>query len=434
MYKFKFPDIGEGITEGKILKWFVSPGDSVKEGDSLFLVETDKVNAEIPSPVGGIVASTKAKEGEIIYVGNVVIEIENSEDALKSTSSLNGPIDKKSKAIDEGETAGVVGELEVSSQIIAISKEEKPSLQDESFIKVLATPVARKLAKDLGIDIHKIKGTGPVGRIMKEDIYLANEEKLTASPVSKSSSTSSQSVLIPELKFTGEIERVPLSMLRKTIAKNMVLSKSVIPHASAMDEIDVSKLVAFRSQSKNMAIEQGVHLTYMPFIIKAVTLALKDFPMFNASYDDKSEELVLKKYYNIGIAVDTPDGLLVPVIKDSDKKGILPMGKELSMLSEKAKDKTLTLDTLQNGTFTITNYGAIGASSGIPIIKHPEVAVLGVGKIAKKPVVVDNDIVIRDILTITLCIDHRVIDGGDAGRFLGRLKAYLDDPMLLVLS
>jgi len=223
-------------------------------------------------------------------------------------------------------------------------------------------------------------------------------------------------------------------MLRKTIAKNMVLSKSVIPHASATDEIDVSKLVAFRTQSKNMAIEQGVHLTYMPFIVKAVTLALKDFPMFNASYDDKSEELVLKKYYNIGIAVDTPDGLLVPIIKDSDKKGILPIAKELSMLSEKAKDKTLTLDSLQNGTFTITNYGAIGATSGIPIIKHPEVAVLGVGKIAKKPVVVENDIVIRDILTITLCIDHRVIDGGDAGRFLGRLKSYLDDPVLLVLS
>lgn len=434
MYKFKFPDIGEGITEGKILKWFVNSGDSVKEGDSLFLVETDKVNAEIPSPVSGIVTSTKAKEGEIIYVGNVVIEIETSEDALESTSSLNETIDKESKAIDEGETAGVVGELEVSSQIIAISHEEKSTLKDDSSLKILATPVARKLAKDLGIDIQKIKGTGPIGRIMKEDIYLASEEKATTKPITTTPTPTAQSILIPELKFAGEVERVPLTMLRKTIAKNMVLSKSVIPHATAMDEIDVSKLVAFRTQSKTMAIEQGVHLTYMPFIIKAVTLALKDYPMFNSSYDDKTEELVLKKYYNIGVAVDTPDGLLVPVIKDSDKKGILPVAKELSLLAEKAKNKTLTLDTLQNGTFTITNYGAIGATSGIPVIKHPEVAILGVGKIAKKPVVIDNDIVIRDILTITLCIDHRVIDGGDAGRFLGRLKAYLDDPMLLVLS
>ena len=436
MYKFKFPDIGEGITEGKILKWFVSSGDSIKEGDSLFLVETDKVNAEIPSPVDGIVSSTKAAEGEIIYVGNVIVEIQTLEDTVKNTSSLNETIDKESKAIDEGETAGVVGELEVSSQIIAISQEEKPTLKEESSIKVLATPVARKLAKDLGIDIHKVKGTGLIGRIMKEDIYLASEEKLTARPISTpfTSTATTHTMLIPELKFAGEVERVHLSMLRKTIARNMVLSKSVIPHASAMDEIDVSKLVAFRSASKTMASQQGVHLTYMPFIIKAVTLALKDYPIFNASYDDKSEELVLKKYYNIGIAVDTPDGLLVPVIKDSDKKGILPIAKELSILSEKAKDKTLTLDTLQNGTFTVTNYGAIGATSGIPIIKHPEVAVLGVGKITKKPVVIDNDIVIRDILTITLCIDHRVIDGGDAGRFLGRLKSYLDDPMLLVLS
>lgn len=434
MFKFKFPDIGEGITEGKILKWFVNSGDSIKEGDSLFLVETDKVNAEIPSPVSGIVASTKGEEGDTIYVGNVVVEIQTSEDDLKSKSSLDKVIDKKSETIDEGETAGVVGELEVSSQIIAISHEEKVSLEETPSIKVLATPVARKLAKDLGIDILKIKGTGPIGRIMKEDIYLASEEKVPNKHISIASTTAAQSIVIPELKFAGEVERVPLTMLRKTIAKNMVLSKSVIPHASATNEIDVSKLVAFRKQAKAMAIEQGLHLTYMPFIIKAVTLALKDYPMFNASYDDKTEELVLKKYYNIGIAVDTPDGLLVPVIKDSDKKGILPVAKELSLLAEKAKNKTLTLDSLQNGTFSITNYGAIGATSGIPVIKHPEVAILGVGKIEKKPVVIDNEIVIRDMLTITICIDHRVIDGGDAGRFLGRLKAYLDDPMLLVLS
>ena len=435
MFEFKFPDIGEGITEGKILKWFVKTGDSIKEGDSLFLVETDKVNAEIPSPVSGIVASTKAKEGEIIYVGNVVVEIKTSEASLKVTSSSSETDPKESKAIDEGETAGVVGELEISSQLISSSNEEKISLQEESSIKVLATPVARRLAKDLDIDIQKIKGTGPVGRIMKEDIYLANTEKRT-NKTSKIpiSNVASHSIVIPELKFAGEVERIPLTMLRKTIAKNMVLSKSVIPHASAMDEIDVSKLVTFREQSKNMAIAQGVHLTYMPFIIKAVTLALKDYPMFNGSYDEVAEELVLKKYYNIGVAVDTPDGLLVPVIKDSDKKGILPMAKELSLLAEHAKNKALTLDTLQNGSFTITNYGAIGASTGIPIIKHPEVAILGVGKITKKPVVVDNEIVIRDILPITLCIDHRVIDGADAGRFLGRLKAYLDDPMLLVLS
>jgi pyruvate dehydrogenase E2 component (dihydrolipoamide acetyltransferase) len=426
MFEFKFPDIGEGITEGKILKWFVKTGDSIKEGDSLFLVETDKVNAEIPSPVSGIVSSTKAKEGEIIYVGNVVVEIETD--------------NKESKAIDEGETAGVVGELEISSQLISSSNEEKIDKQEESSIKILATPVARKLAKDLDIDIQKIKGTGPVGRIMKEDIYLASKEDVTNKSITipsagiPASTGAIHSISIPELKFSGEVERVPITMLRKTIAKNMVLSKSVIPHASAMDEIDVSKLVAFREQSKNMAIAQGVHLTYMAFIIKAVTLTLKDYPMFNASYDDKSEELVLKKYYNIGVAVDTPDGLLVPVIKDSDKKGILPMAKELSLLAERAKNKALTLDTLQNGNFTITNYGAIGASTGIPIIKHPEVAILGVGKITKKPVVVDNEIVIRDILPITLCIDHRVIDGADAGRFLGRLKTYLDDPMLLVLS
>ena len=438
MFEFKFPDIGEGITEGKILKWFVNPGDLIKEGDSLFLVETDKVNAEIPSPVSGIVESTKAKEGEIIYVGNVVVEIQDPKEVTKKPSSLN-------EAVDEGETAGVVGALEVSSELIKASHEEKAIKEERPSKKVLATPVARKLAKDLGVDINNIKGTGPIGRVMKQDIYMADKDmeinkassNLTSVIPSVENSVSieaTHSIVIPELKFAREVERVPLTMLRKTIAKNMVLSKSVIPHASAMDEIDVSKLVAFRQQAKIMAVEQGVHLTYMAFIIKAVNLALKDYPMFNASYDDKTEELVLKKYYNMGIAVDTPDGLLVPVIKDSDKKCILPIAKELSLLTEQAKNRALTLDSLQNGTFTITNYGAIGAYSGTPVIKHPEVAILGVGKITKKPVVIDNEIVIRDILPITICIDHRVIDGADAGRFLGRLKAYLDDPMLLVLS
>lgn len=430
MLEFKFPDIGEGITEGKLLKWMIKPGDKVKEGDTLFLVETDKVNAEIPSPGEGIISEVMAKEGDIIYVGNIIVKIDTGEGSDKAEVK---PINEK-----EEENAGVVGAIEVSSEVIESSLESYKNGASAKQ-KVLATPVARKLARDLGIDINEIKGTGPVGRVMKEDIYKAKEQM--EHPKSEMKFETKQEVInrpaieIPELKVSGEVERVPLSTLRKTIAKNMVLSKTIIPHAAVMDEIDVTKLVDFRKSVKEMAEENGVHLTYMPFIIKALTLALKDFPVFNSSYDAEKEEIIIKKYYNIGIAVDTPDGLLVPVIKDADKKGLFDIAREIQSLSEGARNKNIGLEKLQNGSFTITNYGALGSSTGIPVIRYPEAAILGIGKIGKKPVVNEKDeIVIRSIMNISLCIDHRIIDGGDAGRFLNRLRKYLEEPMLLLMS
>jgi pyruvate dehydrogenase E2 component (dihydrolipoamide acetyltransferase) len=318
----------------------------------------------------------------------------------------------------------------VSGQVIENSQEIGEAQKKEQRKKVLATPVARKLAKDLGIDIQKVKGTGPVGRVMKEDINHMKEE-LDKKDEHKELDVSKKSV---NAEAGGLEERIPLSMLRKTIAKNMVLSKSVIPHAAVMEEVDVTDLVKFRKDTKETSNEQGVKLTFMPFIIKALILTLKEYPEFNSSYDEEKEEIVLKKYYNIGIATDTPGGLMVPVIKDADKKGMFEIARESVRLAEGARNKTLELNDLQNGTFSITNYGSLGAGSGIPIIKHPEVAILGVGKIVKKPVVVDEEIVIRDMIPITLCIDHRVIDGGDGARFIKKFKEYLSDPMLLVLS
>lgn len=443
MIEFKFPDIGEGIAEGKLLKWMVNTGDKVKEGDTLFLVETDKVNAEIPSPASGTIVELMAKEGDIIYVGHVIVKINDGaetpeEEKTASTEKLN-----------EGkeENAGVVGAIEVSSEVIESSNENKQEASGEQS-KVLATPVARKLAKDLGLDIRIIKGTGPAGRVMKDDIYNANKQDEADGRKSEAEAADiktikeeiirpevRKAVEVPKLKITGEVERVPLTTIRKTIAKNMVLSKSVIPHAAVMDDFDVTELVKFRSEVKAMANTQGVQLTYMPFIIKAIILALKEFPMFNASFDEDNEEAILKKYYNIGVAVDTPEGLMVPVVKDADKRGVLNIAKELGELIVGSRERSIPLDKLQDGTFTITNYGAIGASFGVPVIRYPESAILGVGKITKKPVIDDNDeIVIRHIMPISLCIDHRIIDGGDAGRFLNKLKAYLKDPMLLLMS
>ncbi len=429
MIDFKFADIGEGIHEGKILKLMVKEGDEVKDGDTLFLVETDKVNAEIPSPASGKIHKIFPKEGDIIHVGDVVVKIDDGKDI---DISMEEP---RKEAVKEGEdeSTGVVGELMVSSQIIEDSNEREGVNTGTSGRRALATPVARKLAKDLNIDINTIRGTGPVGRVMKEDIYRAKEETANRK-VKEETILQNRQIDRPEIKTTGEVERVPLTMLRKTIAKNMVLSKSIIPHAVAIEELDVTDLVKFKKEQKEIARENGISLTYMPFIIKALTLALKEFPMFNASYDEKNGELILKKYYNIGIATDTPDGLMVPVIKNTDKKGIFQIAKELAQTSEEARKRTISIDKLQDGTISITNFGAVGTTTGIPVIKHPEVAILGIGKITKKPVVVEEQIEIRDMVMITLAIDHRVIDGGDSGRFLNKLKEYLNNPMLLVLS
>lgn len=431
MFEFKFADIGEGIHEGVLLKWFVKEGDNIKEGDSLFLVETDKVNAEIPSPVGGKINKLMAEVGDTIHVGNTVVIIDDGRE-LSETKKEQEPVSEDEKG------AGVVGEIEVSSEIIESSDEGKYEEKDIK-VKVLATPVARKLAKDLGVDINQVKGTGPAGRVMKEDIQSYNEKNkdikesnVFIQPVGDT--FIKQPAIREEIKVYGEVERVPISRLRKTVAENMVLSKTIIPHATTMDEFDVTELVKIRTEQKEIAIDKGINLTYIPFIIKALTIALKEFPVFNSSFDDIKDEIIYKRYYNIGIATDTQEGLMVPVIKNVDSKGILELAKDLDEAIEKTRNRTIGIEELYGGTFTITNYGALGSTYGVPVIRYPEVAILGIGKIDKKPVVLNDEIVIRHMMPVSLSIDHRIIDGGDAGRFLMRLKELLSNPMLLLLS
>ncbi len=464
MYHFKFADIGEGIHEGKLLEWMVKEGDPVKSGDSLFLVETDKVNAEIPSPVKGTVSKLMAQVGDIIKVGDVVIDIDDeeaveaavlekkeveketekevekepekksevdvpTEDTKKVTAKTpeKTPEEGQSKEKTEEKSAGVVGEITVSNDLIpSFTESKKEELQTRK--KVFATPVARKMAKDMGVDITLIKGSGTMGRVMKEDIknFHSSEvvEKKEAEPLR-----------IQAHPQKGPVEEVELSTIRKSISKAMTLSKQLIPHTVLMDEFDVTSLVEFRKESKEEALLQGIKLTYMPFIIKAVTIALKEFPVFNCVYDHENEKLILKKFYNIGVATDTPDGLMVPVIKEAEHRGILETAKEMNRLIEASRDKKLTLDDIQGGTFSITNYGALGSLFGTPIIKHPQVAILGIGKINKKPVVSEEGYIeVKDIMPISMAVDHRIIDGADAGRFVERLKQLLSNPKLLLMS
>lgn len=426
MYDFKFADIGEGIHEGQILKWEFKIGDIINEGETLVIIETDKVNAEIPSPVTGTITKLGPNEGETVNVGETLALINDGTGNENETK-----IEETVEPVTEGEeenAAGVVGTIEVSSEVIA-SSVESTTIKPTNEKRILATPVARKLAKDLKIDINTVIGTGENNRVLKEDIYKVNESTNQHEKVINTKNT------IPNMSFNKErTRREKVSKLRKTIAENMTLSKSTIPHTTIMDEIIVSDLVEFRNTQKELAKAKDIKLTYMPFIIKALTKTLKEFPIFNSSYDQNNLEIVYKNYMNIGIAVDTPDGLIVPNIKDADKMSIFEIAKDIMIIKEKASSKKLTLNDLNDGTISITNYGIYDATFGAPVIKYPEVAIIGIGRIMKKPVVINDEIVIKDILPLSMSIDHRVIDGGDAGRFLKLFKSYLTNPMLLLLS
>lgn len=420
MYDFKFSDIGEGLHEGKILKWYFKVGDKVKEGDTLVVVETDKVNAELPSPVNGVIIKLGAAEGEIIHVGETVVLIDDGKGSEEPASSKTA-----AEPVSEESAPGVIGEIQVSSEIIGASNENTASNESKQA-RVLATPAARKVARDLGVDIQTVKGSGPSGRVMKSDIEKA------AKPVTPVAA--SVPVIPVTVSRQGDVTVVPITKLRKSIVKAMTISKQVIPHTVLMDEVVIDDLVALRDRAKVSASQKGIKLTYMAFIIKATTLALRDFPMFNASFDHVKEEVIIKNFHNIGIAVDTADGLIVPNIKDADAKSIFTLAKELTEIATLTRERKIQLASLQNTTFTITNFGAMDIAFGTPIINHPEVAILGVGKISQKPVVKDGAIVIGHVLPLSIAVDHRIIDGADAGRFLIRVKELLSNPDLMLLG
>ena len=444
MYDFKFTDIGEGLHEGQILKWFFKVGDTVKEGDTLCVVETDKVNAEIPSPATGVLTKLGAEVGQTIHVGETLVIIDESGkgapapaalEAPKAAAPAPAPEVKKEKTEEKG--AAVVGEVVVSDEVIASSNEgfenSAPAETSATAGKVLATPVARKMAADLGVNLSTLKGSGERGRVMKADILAAAK---SSSPSSTNTAVSASvpvaSVAMPALPKDG-VRRVKISKLRQAIAKSMNTANALIPSTTLMDEFDVSKLVEFRASQKDKLLEKGVKLTYLPFIVKAVTMAIQEFPIFNASFDHETDEIVFKDFINIGLAVDTPDGLIVPNIKQADKKSIVTLAKEIETLGTATRNRTVKLEDLSNGTFSITNYGTTGIKLGTPVIKHPEVAILGVGSIYKKPIVENNQVVIRDVLPLSLTIDHRIIDGADGGRFLLKVKELLADPMQIFL-
>lgn len=420
-FEFKLPDLGEGLTEGEIVKWLVQVGEVVEEGQAFVQVETDKAVIEIPSPQKGVVLQIKAEEGETVHVGQVIIVFGEGGEKPEAVAEPT--------KVEPRASVGVVGQLEEApeeeeekKQRVAAEPIAEPSTQ---VAEVLAMPAVRKLAKESNVDLRSVGGTGPEGRITKEDVEKAAKAQEPAERAVKAAR---------KYDFYGYIERIPLRGMRKTIARAMVQSKYTAPHVTATDEADITRLVALREKAKDKAAQRGVRLTYLPFIIKAVIAALEEHPYVNASLDDETEEVILKKYYNIGVAVDTKDGLMVPVVKNAKEKSIYQLAKELEDLSEKARSRTIDLADLKGGTFTISNYGAVGGIFGTPIINYPEVAILGVGKLLEKPVVADGEIKIREILPLSISFDHRVVDGAEAARFVNTVMGYLEDPELILLG
>lgn len=420
-YIFKFPDIGEGLTEGIIIEWYVDKGTAVKVGQPLVKMETDKVVTDIPSPREGVVAARYGKVGETIHVGETLVEIETGAEAASETG-------KDAAEMVEEKGAGVVGTIEVASNNAFLPPSDEGTVTRPAVVsaprKVLATPVARAMAREMNIDINLVTGTGPAGRVMKDDIlnYHASASSVRKAQVQE-----------PKVVSGDLIETKPMSQIRKSIARNMLRSKQSTAHMTLFDEPEVSALVEARTKYKDEYSREGLSLTYLPFVIKAVVAALKRHPELNSEMDYEKGNIIFKNYYNIGIAVNTPDGLVVPVIRNADRMSIRELSRAVADISVKARERKLSLDDMKDGTFTVTNYGALGGWFGVPVINYPQVGILGIGRINQKPVVVNGEIKVGNVMPLSLSVDHRMIDGAEATLFLNDVASGIADPLSLIM-
>ncbi|USK30391.1 2-oxo acid dehydrogenase subunit E2 [Bacillus sp. CMF21] len=450
-FEFKMPDIGEGIHEGEIVKWFIKPGDEVNEDDVLAEIQNDKAVVEIPSPVKGKVIELKVEEGTVATVGQTLI-----------TFDAPGYENLKFKGDDHGDEPAKEEKTEAQVQSTAeagqdVKKEEAPKqetaaatgagAQDQAEVdpdrRIIAMPSVRKYAREKGVEIRQVSGSGKNGRIGKEDIdafleggskpaETQTEAPQTEAKEEKTEQKAPAKQAVPEGDFPETREK--MSPMRKAISKAMVNSKQTAPHVTLMDEVDVTKLVSHRKQFKGVAAEQGIKLTYLPYVVKALTSALKKYPVLNTSIDDKTEEVIQKHYYNIGIAADTEKGLMVPVVKNAERKSIFDISDEINGLATKARDGKLSAAEMKGASCTITNIGSAGGQWFTPVINHPEVAILGIGRIAEKAIVVDGEIVAAPVLALSLSFDHRMIDGATAQNALNHIKRLLNDPQLILME
>lgn len=477
VFEFKLPDVGEGIHEAEVLAIKVKEGDSVKEYQPIFDVETDKAVVEITSPVTAVVEKITVKVGEMAKVGNVMITFSTTGAAPKqgrAETEEYGTQQQKSSTASNVAGAGKAAQEAGAGTSAGAGSNGRSNAAVAEAPKTLsgpvpAAPATRRLAREMGVDLRLVKGSGPAGRVLKEDIRAFAEGVPTSvrsnaaaapaapspsshrhSPAARSGSSAPAQkesnepltrepltvspVELPDFTKFGPVDRVPLRSLRRRIAINMTQSWTHVPHVAHFDQIDITELEHYRAKHEKAVAQKGGKLTLTVLAIKAIASALKKFPQFNSSLDESTSEIIYKRFYNIGIAVATERGLIVPVIKDVDKKSIVDISIELADIAQKTRDGKIELDKLQGGTFTITNIGAIGGTGMMPMVNYPEVGIFGMAKSKLMPVVLDDEVVVRNILNVTLSFDHRVADGAEAAMFVRHVSECLEDPFKLLLE
>ncbi|NMO95938.1 dihydrolipoamide acetyltransferase family protein [Paenibacillus lemnae] len=438
-FEYRFPELGEGLHEGEIIKMHIKPGDKVTDDDIIMEVQNDKAVVEVPCPVNGTVQEVFTKDGQVCRVGEVVAVIdaegeipEQEEQANEQTEqevdSAKGGVDTQSSPASDAPADAKEGEAGEASTPSAPNKD------------VLATPSVRKFAREQGVDLSQVQGSGNNGKVTREDVESFKNGGGAAAPKAEEQAAETQAAVpaassaAPVSDARAEEERVPFKGIRKAISNAMVKSAYTAPHVTIMDEVDVTELVAFRTRMKPIAEKKGTKVTYLPFIVKALVAASRQFPALNAMIDEESNEIVYKKYYNIGIATDTDNGLIVPVIKDADRKSIWMIADSIRDLAARGREGKLSAGEMRGSTISISNIGSAGGMFFTPIINFPEVAILGTGRISEKAVVKDGEIIAAPVMALSLSFDHRIIDGATAQNFMNYIKQLLANPELLVME
>ncbi len=425
-FQYRFPELGEGLHEGEIIKMHIKPGDKVTDEDIIMEVQNDKAVVEVPCPVNGTVLEVFGKDGAIFRVGDVVAVIDAEGDVPEQESAPEQASKQEADAAQGGANT-------TNASIPGVPNKE-----------VLATPSVRKFAREQGVDLALVTGTGKAGKISREDVEAFKKGGSVAAPAASSaaSAPAKETAAAPAasasaakaVPVSAEEERVPFKGIRKAISNAMVKSAYTAPHVTIMDEVDVTELVAFRTRMKPIAEKKGIKVTYLPFIVKALVAASRQFPALNASIDEVNNEIVYKKHYDIGIATDTDNGLIVPVIKDADRKSIWMIAEAIKDLAVRGRDGKLSANEMKGSPISISNIGSAGGMFFTPIINYPEVAILGTGRISEKAVVKNGEIVVAPVMALSLSFDHRLIDGATAQNFMNYIKQLLANPELLVME
>jgi pyruvate dehydrogenase E2 component (dihydrolipoamide acetyltransferase) len=430
--QFVLPDLGEGIAEAQIVRVLVKPGDKVAEDQYLMEVETDKAAVEIPSPYGGVIKEMHVKEGDTVNVGDVIVTFDEGNGAAPAKAERT-----ESKSAKAETPKSPTPARQAASSPSATAVMEAPASRRTTSP---AAPAVRKLAREVGVDIDSLAGSGAGGRVTKDDVERAAQGGRSSGKGAESAAArrpvaapSAPLPGTPDNDKWGPIRREPLSQIRKTIAAQMTRSKTTIPHVTHCDEVDITHLDRLRRQL-NEATGDDPKLTIMAFVIRAVSIALRKFPIFNASFDEEGQQIVYKDYVNIGVAVDSDRGLIVPVIRNADQLTLRGIAAELRGIADRVRSNKFAIEDLRGGTFTITNVGALGGTVSTPVINHPEVAILGLGRSREMPVVKDGNIESALVLPVNLSFDHRATDGANAARFTGEILSYLRTPAMFLLD